>query len=207
MLANHDLCRAMDAVVLDAQVRDRSDGYKELWARFRVDEEQWVKFDQEAAGAPGGFSFSCSEPLAELPPLDSVPPVGLRLALAADASHWSDADLLAAGEMLQMLGSVNLERRYEFAHDPAAVVVLEMAGSLVLGVVGNAVYDALKRFVRRGKATVFHFHIEEVDRVVDARLETDDAEALDRAISSFDQLANPAKLFVWSDEERKWKRI
>jgi len=205
MLAQHDLRRAINAVVLDARVRHRSDGYKELRARFRVDGEQWAKFEQErlAAGAPGGFSFSCSEPFAALQPLNGAPPEP-GVALAADASHWSDADPLAAAEELRRIGGVEVGRRHEFAHDPNAVVVLELTASLITGVLGNAIFEALKRFLRRDKPTTFHFHVEEGGRTVDGRIETDDADALRRAIASFDQLVNPPMLYLWDDEEGQW---
>lgn len=208
MVVQHDLRRRLDAVVLEAQVRDRSDGYKELWTRFLVDREQWATFEKERAhaGAPGGFSFSCSEPLAVLEPLDPLAP-GTSVALAADASHWSDADLLGAAEELRVVGPVSVGRRYEFAHYPAAVVVLGVVGQIVLGVMANAVYDALKRLLRHDRSTVFNLQIQQDGRTIDARLETNDPGALRSAIDSLDQIVNPPRLLVWDEEEGIWKGI
>ena len=84
-------------------MRQRPDGYKEVWIRFSVDADAWAQFEEErlASGAPGGFSFAFSEPVTDLPSLakESVAPV----AIEADASHWSDEDLLAAAEDLELL--------------------------------------------------------------------------------------------------------
>jgi hypothetical protein len=206
MLAQHDLRRPMDAVVLEACVRKRSDGYKEVWARFCVDEERWATLDADriAAGAPGGFSFSCSEPLVVLEPLDPVAPVR-PISISADASHWSDDDILTAAESLRPVGPVNVGRRYEFAQDPGCVVALGVVASVAIGVASNAIYDALKRFLRPGKPTIFHFHVEEGDRLIDARLETDDVNVLQNAVAAFEQVVASPKVVVWDDEDGRWK--
>lgn len=208
MLMHHDLRRPLDAQVLDARVRDRRDGYQEVWARFVVDVDKWeaVEREREAVSAPGGFSFSCCEPLTVLEPTGAAP--NRELMLAADASHWSDVELLSAAEILRAVGRVNVARRFEFAHDPGAVVVLELAGTISAGVLANLVYDTLKRLLRPGRPTTFHFHVEEPDgRVVNARLETDDVAALQSAIETFDQLVAPSKLFVWDEKEEQWKSM
>ena len=36
MLLSHDIRRPLNAVVLDSEVRERPDGYKEVWIRFTV---------------------------------------------------------------------------------------------------------------------------------------------------------------------------
>jgi hypothetical protein len=71
MLIGHDIRRPLNPTILDAQVRQRPDGYKEVWIRFSVDANVWAEFEEElaASGAPGGFSFAFSEPIADLPPL------------------------------------------------------------------------------------------------------------------------------------------
>ena len=60
MLIGHDIRRPLNPTVLDAQVRQRPDGYKEVWIRFTVDADAWAQFEEELAtsGAPGGFSFA-----------------------------------------------------------------------------------------------------------------------------------------------------
>jgi hypothetical protein len=61
MLVGHDIRRPLNPTILDAQVRARSDGYKEVRIRFTVDADAWAEFEEELAvsEAPGGFSFAC----------------------------------------------------------------------------------------------------------------------------------------------------
>lgn len=60
MLIGHDIRRPLNSTILDSQVRQRSDGYKEVWIKFTVDAEPWAQFADEiaAVGAPGGFSYA-----------------------------------------------------------------------------------------------------------------------------------------------------
>ena len=51
MVAHHDLRRPMDAAVLAVSVRDRADGFKELWALLRVDADQWAMVEKERVAA------------------------------------------------------------------------------------------------------------------------------------------------------------
>jgi hypothetical protein len=131
------------------------------------------------------------------------------VAIEADASHWSDADLLAAAHDLQSIGPVRVGRRYQFAFEPLAVVVLTLGLVPILtGLATNAIYDGLKRFLGQGRRTIFQFRIEREDgRDVDARLETDDPEVLRHAIQAFDRLAHPEQLNEWDDRERAWKQL
>lgn len=94
-----------------------------------------------AHGAPGGFSFSCAEPLAVI---EATSEANGEIELAADASYWSDDDLMSAAEQLRGLGKVNVNRRYEFTYEPAAVVFLQLVLPVGLGVLSAAIYDALK---------------------------------------------------------------
>ena len=209
MLIGHDIRRPLNPTVLDAQVRQKPDGYKEVWIKFTVEAEAWAQFEGElpASGAPGGFSFAASEPIADLPALtaESVAPV----ALEADASHWSDEDLLAAAEDLRAIGSVHVGRRYQFAFDPLAVVALTLGlAPIVTGLITNTLYDGLKRFLRPGQHTIFQFRVErENGNIVDARLETDDPNVLRHAIDAFDRLVNPEQLNEWDEGERTWKQL
>jgi hypothetical protein len=115
MLIERDIRRPLNATVLDAEVRQRPDGYKEVRIRFTVDADTWAQFEEEvaASGGPGGFSYAFSEPIVDLPAL--TPRSAAPIALEADASYWSDEDLLAASEDLRAVGSVHIGRRYQFA--------------------------------------------------------------------------------------------
>ncbi|HUK71649.1 MAG TPA: hypothetical protein VLW50_23260, partial [Streptosporangiaceae bacterium] len=132
MFIGHDIRRPLEPTVLDARVRQRPDGYKEVWIMFSVNADDWKQFERErvASGAPGGFSFTGSERVAMLPALssDSVASV----VLDADASHWSDEDLLAAAEDLRAIGAVSVGRRYQFALEPAAIVAVSLVVAPVL---------------------------------------------------------------------------
>lgn len=204
LMLQHDIRRQLKASVLDAEARDRADGYKEVWVRFEVDAAQWNEFERERvdAGAPGGMSFACGEPVGLLQALGGD--VQANFILAADASHWDDATLFDAGEALRAAGAVALQRRYEFSHIPNAVIVLQVAGTLTLGVIANAVYDALKRFIGRNKRTTFHIHVVKDGLDVTAHVETDDPESLRRALDSFDAAVRPGRLFVWDEEQGGW---
>ena len=209
MLIGHDVRRPLSPAILDAHVRERSDGYNEVWIRFTVDANSWERFEGElaAAGAPGGFSFAFTEPIANLPPRanDSV----AEVIIEADASHWSDADLLAAAQDLKPVGAVHVGRRYQFAFEPLAIVALTLVlVPIVTGLATNAIYDALKRFLGRERRTIFQFHIErENGRKFDARLETDDPEVLRHAIEAFGRLSHSAPLNEWDERERTWKQF
>jgi len=116
--------------------------------------------------------------------------------------------LLAAAGKLRPLGTVSVGRRYEFAHDPAAVVVLQVVLPLAVGLAANALYDALRRFIRPERSTVFQFHVEHPGGVVDARLETSDAATLRSALNAFDQLVNPdSVLLVWDEAIEQWRSL
>lgn len=209
MFIGHDIRKPLSPTILDARVRERSDGYKEVWIRFTVDADAWAEFEGNlaASGAPGGFSFAFTEPVANLPPRadDSTASVVIE----ADASHWSDADLLAAAQDLRSVGSVHVGRRYQFAVEPLAVVVLTLVLAPILtGLATNAIYDGLKRFIGHERRTIFQFRIEREDgHNVEARLETDDSGVLRRAIEAFDRLAHVEQLIEWDDRERTWKQI
>lgn len=211
MLIGHDIRRPLNPSILDVQVRQRPDGYKEVWIRFSVNADTWAQFEEEraASGAPGGFSFAFSEPVADLPSLakESVDPV----AIEADASHWSDEDLLAAAEDLRAIGPVHVGRRYQFAFEPLAVVVVVLTmivAPIVTGLITNALYDSLKRFLRRGQRTIFQFRVEREDGSnIDASLETDDLEVLRHAIGAFNQLVNSDQLTEWNEDEQIWEDI
>ncbi len=168
-LWQHDIRRPAAFQILDAGVRERADGEREVWALADVDADEWAEYQAglKAAGAPGGMSFSGSEPLGELSSL--TPDGAVSLKLSADRGHWTDDEILEAAEELRPLGSVSVGRRFEFAHDPRAVVDLWLAWKnvgepLVLGVAGNVLYAALRRFLRRDKPTIFHVTVEEGSR-------------------------------------------
>lgn len=215
MLRQHDIRQPMISAVLDAGVRTHATGYKELWTRFLVDEDQWNAYLEHlaATSAPGGFSIAGSEPLAEL--MATSGGAAAEVHLAADGYHWADETALDAGEILRVVGNVSVGRRFELAVDPNAVVYLGLVLNQVVlptfdGVLGAALYDAMKRFLRpgrEGRRTVFHFEIERPQRTVKAYLETDDSEVLKRAIDTFGQLAQQGGIMEWDAGSEGWRSL
>jgi hypothetical protein len=131
--------------------------------------------------------------------------------IAADAQHWTDEEIVTAGETIAAVGSVDIERRYELAIDPNAVAYLGVVFTQVVlptldGVLGAAIYDAMKRFLRpNGDKTIFHFEVELPDRKAMGYVETHDPEVLKRAMDSFDRLAaQQAELSVWDEDAERW---
>lgn len=126
MVFNHDLRRRMDISNVTAGVRERPDGQWEAWADFDVPVSDWARFQHELSefGAPGGMSFKCSTLLARRG--DS--PV---VRIAADAHHFTDEDLLQAGQVLASHVSVEVERLYSFSFVPPALVIVHLVWSWV----------------------------------------------------------------------------
>ena len=204
MQADHDMRRPLFATVLQAEVRDTPDGYAGVWVELEVDSDEWAELEREhlARGHPGGFSFSGAVPVATVEPLASAPAVVIRL--AADAAFWDDDDLLAAGRALNAAGRIDLSRRYAFAFDPTPIVVVMLAMDVGVGVIANALYDGLRRFILPDRRTTFEFQVKRKDERIKARLETNDPEAMRKALDTFDAYVNPDQLNVWDDEHGQW---
>lgn len=206
MLIGHDLRRPLTSRVLDAAVRERPDGFKEVWARIVVDRRSWEEYerDRDAAGAPGGFSFSATEPLRALPAAN--PAETSEIMLAGDAAHWTDAELIGAAEDFAGLGCVAVARRYQFAQGPEAVLVLQVALPILTSIVGTAAYEALKKLWRKHPTTVLHLHVEDDGREVVAHLETTDPSGLDAAVRSIESaLQSRPDVLFW--DGKRWQRI
>ncbi len=112
MRFNHDLTRPLSAVTVAAGVEPTEDGHLSAWVEFDVDEREWDQYEKEtqAAGAPGGMSFSTVEPFASR----GNSPYGLTI--SADASYFHDDLIVAAAEeVLPGEWSVELARLYQFS--------------------------------------------------------------------------------------------
>jgi hypothetical protein len=157
----HDPARRVDSRVLKVEVVDLPDGFKAVEAEYDVDAETWRAFQQEVLdqGAPGGMSFSCSEPLVDLTPHN--PGTTVQLGLYADAAHFSDDTLVAAGEALAEVGAVQVGRLLQFSYFPACRIIVEyvhqsgglspaMAGVTIgLNLVSSAIFEAVRRLLSR----------------------------------------------------------
>ncbi len=142
MHVNHDYTRPVDATVIDTGVEERDDGHCAAWALLELDEGTWAAWQAElaAAGAPGGWSFTVTEPIG----------AGERTAgyVAGDAAHFSDEDLRTAAETLSRIEPMHARRLYQFSEVPDAVAVLGLSLHLVqqLGpnLLASALWDGVK---------------------------------------------------------------
>lgn len=206
MLIGHDLRRPLTSRVLDAVVRERADGFKEVWARIVVERREWEEYkrDREAIGAPGGFSFSATEPLAALP--FALPAESSEIMLAGDAAHWTDRELVGAAEDFTTLGRVVVARRYQFAQGPEAVLVLQVALPILTSIVGTAAYEALRKLWRKHTRTVLHLHVVDDGHEVVAHLETSDPSGLGAAVHSIESaVQSRPDVIAWDGE--CWRRM
>ena len=165
---HHDPRIRADFEILDSGLRETPEGGTEVWAKLRVEQSEWDEFQAGLPeGAPGGMSISFTTGITHLD-TQSEESAG-SFQVAADAFHWTDEDIVAAAEFLAAVASVNVKRRYELSIDPNAVVYLGMVFTEVIlptltGVLGAAIYDAMKRFLRPSSdKTIFHFEVEQGD--------------------------------------------
>lgn len=207
---HHDPRIPADITVIDSGLRETPEGGVQVWATLYVEKTQWDEFQSGLPeGTLGGMSITFTEPITHIDTasVDNA----FSFQVAADAHHWTDEDIIAAGETISSVASVDIRRRYELAIEPNAVVYLGMVFTEVVlptltGVLGAALYDAMKRFLRpNGDKTIFHFEVELPDRKAMGYVETDDPEVLKRAMDSFDRLAaQQAKLLVWNEDAEQW---
>jgi hypothetical protein len=79
---------------------------------------------------------------------------------------------------------------------------------ILTNLVSSALYERLRKSLHRGQRTTFQFQIiRDNGSIVDARLETDDCEALRHAIGALQRLANPVQLYEWDDVAWDWNPL
>lgn len=207
MVFNHDLRQRVDIANVTAGVRQRPDGHWEAWADFDVAASDWDRFESELAelGAPGGMSFKCSTLLARRGDLPVV-------RIAADAHHFTDDDLLQAGQALPSHVAVEVERLYSFSFVPPALVVVHLVWIWVQQMpselLGAYLYDALRRFARPRVAapTVFNFEVSKGDLgSVSAYLESASEAILHHALDTLAEIARSDGIFEYREGE--WKKL
>lgn len=160
----HDISRPVRVENVEAGTERLDDGSLAAWAEFDVDEGVWNEFQQEVAdaGAAGGMSISYTSPLDEKDEdVDTL--------IAADAHHFSDAQIRAALLELERLdSSAGGARLYQLSLEPIAKVVFDIVENLVgaLGpnIAASVIYDAAKGFLRRGRKTTFNLVFRESRR-------------------------------------------
>jgi hypothetical protein len=195
MLVNHDSTRPLNPSNVHAEVRWNERGWHEVFIRFQADADAWAEFTAEtsALGVPGGMSISTRTSLA-------IGGTGDRPAvkIAADAHHFSPADLEEAGMHLLPSVDVELQELFQFSTEPLARVVIEYGLEVVRAVppdmLAALLYDSVKGLVRKrrdagGKTTV-DFSITETPgmRITRATVTTDSESVALKAIEALGEL-------------------
>jgi len=213
MRFEHDLARPVSVSNVDAGVRQRDDGEHEVWCEFDADEDEWSAWESHLAlnGASGGMSFAVTIPVVHLDASEPALTPELSFRLAADAHHFARADLLEAGVVLTQLGPVAVQEVMQFSHEPPALIVLgilmDPAQQVAWGVVGNHVYDVLRR-LRSGKAAAIHLEATAGDRNVKAIIPADTSDEVAReAIEAFERIATQSKGIFRFDSSSGWRPI
>jgi hypothetical protein len=206
MLVNHDRTRPLNASNIHAEVRWNERGWHEVFMLFEADAEAWAEFEAEkkALGAPGGMSFSTCAPLAKGGTGDR--PV---VTIAADAHHFSPADLEEAGMHLLPVVDVELEELFQFSSEPPAKVLIEYGIEVVRAVppdmLAAFLYDSLKGLIRKrrdaGGQTTVDFSITETPevRITRATVTTDSETVALRAIEALVELG--AGRHTWDGDD------
>jgi hypothetical protein len=211
MMRNHDGRTQLRVSNVEAGVRERPDGEFEAWANFDVHDDDWAEFENELAesGGPGGMSFSMSQPFASL-----VRPGAPRIRITADAHHFSDEQLLAAGDAIAAVASVQVERLYQFSHLPPALVVVQYLADptvqVSLNVLSNYLYDAIKGFFasdKPGPAIELRVLDNAEGREVSAHIPVGADEATaKRAMKSWETVAGQRGVWEYSDDDG-WRAL
>jgi hypothetical protein len=139
MLFDHDARNPIEARCLDTKVVSLEGGNAALETTFEIEADAWAQIQQRFAdaGVPGGFSFTATAPQA-------APASGRDaiVTLAADAAAWTDEDRVEAGELLDAVIPTQTDRLFQYSAVDLATIYLILR-DVGLGVLGNAVYDAL----------------------------------------------------------------
>jgi len=183
---------------IDAGVQERADGEYELWIEFDVEEEGWAKYEAErdALGVPGGMSFTLAETFAELE--SRTEPSLVSVAVAANARHFSDDQILAAAEEFCGASSVKVSRLKQFSAVPTALVliqfVLQEGVQIPPGLISAWLYDALRHFRHPEQphpaVTLEYSEGTEGRKVTGSIAEGVDASIAEKAIAAFESVAN-----------------
>jgi hypothetical protein len=182
MTLNHNANHPLTATSVDAGTERRDDGYLNVWVEFDIPEADWEDALAiiQRDGAPGGFSFTTTEPLSGSE--------NALIEVAADAHHFTDEQIEAAASAFDQLGSTRSERAYQFSFIPEAAVFVTFAASVVAEVPSHVlaamIVDSLKRFVRVGRESTFTFGLRLRDGRTSAkiRIAADNPDAFKAAV-------------------------
>ena len=192
----HDAREPLHVENVNTEIRQRPDGEYELWVEFDVEEEGWARYEaeRETRGAPGGLSFTLTEPIAQFTSEVEAQPV--TITVAADAHHFSDDEILAVAYDFDGASNINASRLYQFSVVPDALVLIQFLGQefaqIPPGIISAWLYDAWQHLRRPGQPNppLTLESIEPGGRETTASIPTgtDNAVAI-RAIEAFESIA------------------
>lgn len=219
MRIEHDARQRLVPRLIDVVVRPVGDSeHLGLWVAYDVDAEEWNK-----AGYRLGFSIAFFADMTQINPESDKP----RLFLGVDAGFFPDSIVEDAASRLAPSANLTTARLFllsEFL--PEAKVVVEFLMTTAQGVGVNALYDALKLFLKRvpfrasrsaamsAGVTVFEFNqkIEteggKTTITNTGVLRTSDPAALMGAIESWDRMVERGiELAEFNQDQRDWNAI
>lgn len=207
----HDGRRRVAIEVLDADVRPAEDGSLGVWVMFQVDEEEWRKM-----GGRRAFSVGVVEPVLPADPTSKKPVVFIGY----EPGRFDDATVDAAVAALRPYANVSTGRLYQFSEEVhLAKVMADLLFVTLQSIGASAIYDALKFFLRPGDGgyaapTIFDIKVREETsagkhtRVVEAYIETDDAEVLGRALTGLENaIAGGGDRLGFDAARQEWKEL
>jgi hypothetical protein len=201
MLFDHDAREPIECRVISTQVVQRTDGEWALEAELSFDDESWCAIQDrfDAAGAPGGFSFTAS--VTQQHPKTGAP---AEVCLAADAAAWTDRDRAEAGALLDEIVPTRVDRLFQYSAVELATILL-LLGNVALGVLGNATYDVIKRLMRgRTGLTRVEIEFSKADgSAAKAVILTDDPEVVREALDALSS-KEPSATMHYDVNRRLW---
>lgn len=223
LVNNHDPMQQWEAQCLSAVVIDLPDGAKAVEAEFEVDATDWgaLEADWVSINAPGGISFAGGETIAEL---EAINPMGsgVLFNIAGDAAYFSDDSLEEAASKLTGLGSVKIQRVYQFAAAPACRIIVDftnIALSIGANTIAAALWAGLVHLLKHRKNA--HKETSEISeptqiefrkhRDTDGSIEqilqvcSSDPEVLKHALDRFPEaVERPEERLKWDEENHDW---
>jgi hypothetical protein len=222
MQLDHDPPRPVTAEWLSLDLVELEDGESALDGEVRVDGPTWDAFQEGLAAedAPGGMSFSFTQALGTVEPIE--PLLDGEFSLAADASHFDSAGIKAATQALGAFAPARGEELFQLSAAHPCRVVIEYVGSAGglsvaqaavsagFGLIASAITASVKELLARRRtrnpeaADVSRFEIR-VNLGVDGKrsffIDTNDPDDAARAMeiaATLIGVTEPTGRYLWS---------
>jgi hypothetical protein len=199
MHLDHDLSRPLRIRDSKVWVEEGKDGVHLLRMAYEIHPD-----DFDAVGARKGMSATIHSPIpGHEVPADAEAPL---IDLAADNAWFDDEAILSAGETYRLAGvagaRVRTGRAYQFSAIPDPQIYITILPELVLGlstgVLGNMIWDGLKRLFQRRRTpqgalsdtpTIMNIQVTDGQRSLTGVVQTNSDVVAQRAVSAFETLA------------------